>query len=302
MELRDIEYFSVVAQHGNLGRAAEALGLSQSALSKSLRRLEQEVHAKLVKRTPKGVEPTAEGSTLLARVRQLQLSLNDVVREVTDVSQGLAGHLRIAAGPGHSFYLLPTACNTLIRHAPNVTLRVRDLGRRDAVQALRSGEADVVITGIRPSLEPDIVQEHLYDDEYVVVASVNHGLAHKKPVTLADVAQQQWAQSEPTYALWQRMHQVFEEHGLPPPRVAIEAASPTLRLPLIASSNLLGFTMASLVRRVSPYLRLAVLPVKELTLPLQLVVAYRKEGYVSPLAMRFIEILKTTGNEVGSGK
>lgn len=298
MELRDIEYFSAVAKHGNLGRAAEALGLSQSALSKSLRRLEREMRAKLVKRTPKGVELTAEGMTLLSRVRQVQLSLDDVAREVTDVSQGLAGHLRIAAGPGHSFWLLPSACNTLIKDAPNVTLSVRDLGRSGVIQALRNGDVDVAITAIRPSLEEDIAQEQLYDDEYVVCSSANHRLANKKHVTLADVAQERWAQSEPTFALWQRMHQVFEERGFPAPRVTIAAASPTLRLSLIARSSLLGFTMLSLVQQVSPQLRLAVLRVKELTLPLRLVVAYRKDGYVSPVARRFIEILKTTAKEI----
>ena len=56
MDLRDVEYFAVVAQHGHLGRAAEALGLGQPALSMSLRRLEKSAQAKLVKRTPKGVE------------------------------------------------------------------------------------------------------------------------------------------------------------------------------------------------------------------------------------------------------
>ena len=70
MELRDIEYFTVVAQHGHLGRAAAALGLSQPALSKSLRRLESALQAKLVKRTTKGVELTLEGSTLLARANE----------------------------------------------------------------------------------------------------------------------------------------------------------------------------------------------------------------------------------------
>ena len=69
MELRDIEYFAVIAEHGHLGRAADVLGLSQPALSKSLRRLEQALQVKLVKRTPKGVELSAEGSVLLLRVR-----------------------------------------------------------------------------------------------------------------------------------------------------------------------------------------------------------------------------------------
>ena len=58
MELRDIEYFAVIAEHGHLGRASEALGLSQPALSKSLRRLEEAVEARLFNRTPKGMELT----------------------------------------------------------------------------------------------------------------------------------------------------------------------------------------------------------------------------------------------------
>ena len=58
------------------------VGLSQPALSKSLRRLEQALQVKLVKRTPKGVELTAEGTVLLLRVRELRLSLQGVAREI----------------------------------------------------------------------------------------------------------------------------------------------------------------------------------------------------------------------------
>jgi len=68
MDFRDVEYFAVLAKHGHVGRAAEALGLSQPALSLSLRRLERSIQAKLVKRTPKGVELTSVGSALLAQV------------------------------------------------------------------------------------------------------------------------------------------------------------------------------------------------------------------------------------------
>src|SRR4051794_27390345 len=98
MELRDIEYFAVVAEHGHLGRAAAALGLSQPALSKSLRRLELALQAKVVTRTPKGVEITAEGSALLARARELQLSLRSIGREIADLSAGRVGHVRVGVG------------------------------------------------------------------------------------------------------------------------------------------------------------------------------------------------------------
>src|ERR1019366_10202729 len=98
MELRDIEYFAVIAEHGHLGRAAAALGLSQPALSKSLQRLQNDLQVMLVKRTPHGVELTAEGAALQLRVRELRLSLQSVAREIKEVSKGLVGHLRIGAG------------------------------------------------------------------------------------------------------------------------------------------------------------------------------------------------------------
>ena len=80
MDFRDLEYFAVLADHGHMGRAAEALGLSQPALSLSLRRLERSVNAKLVKRTPKGVELTDVGSALISRLHQLRLAREDILQ------------------------------------------------------------------------------------------------------------------------------------------------------------------------------------------------------------------------------
>ncbi len=121
MELRDIDYFAVIAEQRHLGRAAEALGLSTAALSKSLRRLEQLAEAKLVRRTPKGVELTAVGKAVLAHVEQLRLARDDLVREVSDVAQGRAGNLRIGSGPSTAENTLPAACSALLNETPKVS-------------------------------------------------------------------------------------------------------------------------------------------------------------------------------------
>ena len=124
MNLRDIEYFAVVAEHGNLGRAAEALGLGQSALSKCLRRLEQSAQAKLVRRTPKGVDLTAAGVALLSHVRRLRLALDDVAHEVADVGQGRAGQLRIGTGAGLGEQLLAPACSLFAAWLPFIARKL----------------------------------------------------------------------------------------------------------------------------------------------------------------------------------
>jgi DNA-binding transcriptional LysR family regulator len=145
MELRDIEYFAVAADHRHLGRAAAALGLSQPALSKSLQRLERALQAKLVKRTPKGIDLTQEGSALLLRVRELRLSLQNVAREVKEVSEGRVAHLRIGASAATSEGFLAPVFAGLLDDAPRIMLNVIVSDNDLMVPALRSGELDAVV-------------------------------------------------------------------------------------------------------------------------------------------------------------
>src|SRR5262245_52273239 len=178
MELRDLEYFAVISEHGHLGRAADALHLSQPALSKSLRRLEQILDVKLVNRTPKGVELTTEGSMLLLRVREVRLSLRSVAREITEMSEGRAGQLRVGASSPVSEQLLSNAFAALLKDAPRTKLLVSTLDNDVMFPALLNGELDVIVTYFRPS--EGLVFEHLYDDEFVVCAAADHRLADRK--------------------------------------------------------------------------------------------------------------------------
>src|SRR5262245_51311131 len=136
MELRDLEYFVVVAEQGNLGRAAEKLRLSQPALSKSLKRLEDALQARLFRRNASGMAVTAEGSLLLSRARELRHSLQNVAREVADVSRGHAGHLTIGVGPNaHDDFLL-AAITELMRTEPRITMKVIVSDQDELIPAL----------------------------------------------------------------------------------------------------------------------------------------------------------------------
>ena len=185
MELRDIEYFGVIAEHRHLGRAAEALGLSTSALSKCLRRLENTLQVRLVRRTPKGVEITAEGAALHAHAHKLQLSLADVAREISALGRGDVGSLRIGTAAEGAGTLLGTACSALLRDATNVMLSVVAWDSHMLLPALRNGEIDLIISPIPEIPYDDLIQEHLLDDDFIVCASANHKLARRKQITLA---------------------------------------------------------------------------------------------------------------------
>src|SRR4051812_20140203 len=190
MELRDIEYFAVLAEHKHFGRAAAALGITQPALSKSLQRLETVLATKLVERTAKGVTLTAEGTALRTRANELQLSLQGVTREIKEIGSGQVGALRIGVGGAISEEFLATAFSRLRQEAPRATLKVIVSDNDVMVPALRKGELDLIINYYMTVQVDDVLCEHLYDDEYVVCAAATHQLAKRKRVELADLVEE----------------------------------------------------------------------------------------------------------------
>lgn len=294
MELRDIEYFAVVAEHCNLRRASEVLGLSPPALSKSLRRLEQSMQARLVERTSRGVALTPVGCALLAQVSRLRLVLRDIRREAEDLSHGSTGHLRIGVG-ATTVQDLPDAYAALLKEAPRLTGQVTVADNDVMVPALRRGELDLIFNVVPDSPYAECVQEVLFDDVFVVCSSVRHRLAGRKRVTLADLVQEQWVLSAHAVLNVQHVHRVFGERGLPPPRVAIEARPIGLRLEICARTDLLSFNARRMLLQLAPRLRLKELPVVELRWHRQVGVIYRSEGYLPPAARRLIALLKSAG-------
>ena len=167
MEPRDLEYFAVIAEHGNLSRAAEALGISQPALSKSLRRSERWAGAKLVERTPKGIRLTDVGIALSSGAKRLRLSFDDLQREIHDLSAGRTGCLRVGADVYSAEHVLPQVSIAFIRHAPKVTLKLTVSAADVLVTALRRGELDLIVGGIPQRADEDLAQEGLFEDDFI---------------------------------------------------------------------------------------------------------------------------------------
>lgn len=297
MDFRDLEYFSVVAEHRHVGRAAESLGLTQPALSLSLRRLERSMQTKVVTRTPKGVELTAAGSTLLARVKPLLLARQDVVREITDLSAGRSGHLQVGVVAGIAEDLAGAASATLLGEAPTATVKIMIMLVEALPDALRNGDVDLYIASIRAGASADTTREALFDYDYVLYAAAGHPLAGRKKVSLSDLIGARWAVSTATNR-WHRLSTMFEESNLPSPRFTLDSNSTTARLCAIASSDLLGIGSRGFVTQSMRRFRLAILPVKEVFTTQRMAVCYRNYAYVAPVARRFIEILKTAAKEI----
>jgi DNA-binding transcriptional LysR family regulator len=102
LERRHLEHLDAVARHGNVTRAAQVIGLTQPALSRSIRELEIALGLRLFDRMPQGVVPTASCRALLDRARPILDGFRDVESQVRQLGGALSGRLAIGLGPAVS--------------------------------------------------------------------------------------------------------------------------------------------------------------------------------------------------------
>ena len=231
----------------------------------------------------------------------IRLTMDDVAREVADLSHGRAGLLRVAASPvvGEE---LPAAYVALSKEAPEVKLQVVTADNDVSVPMLLKGELDLVFNYIPDPPQLGLAHERLYDEIVVVSASAHHRLARRKRVAMADLVEEPWAVSSSNLLNVRWLSKSFQERELHPPRIALEARSIHLRLQAMAGSNLLGYFSRQILRNAGSRLGLKELPVKELVWRRPVGVIYRDGGYLSPAARRFIEILKAVATKESAGK
>jgi DNA-binding transcriptional LysR family regulator len=141
MDLDRLRSFQVVCEEGSVSRAAVRLFRTQPAISMQLAALEGEAGARLLTRTGRGVEPTAEGQRLLACAAEL-FRAQDRLRE-SWAGEGDGGDLRIAASDTVTRHLLPAALKALVRRRPGVRLQLVQSATPEGQNLLRAGRVDV---------------------------------------------------------------------------------------------------------------------------------------------------------------
>jgi DNA-binding transcriptional LysR family regulator len=172
IDLRLIRHAAALAEHGSFSRAADALGIAQPTLSRSIKDLETSVGLPLFTRCPQGVEPTDFGYVFLKQAAAVSAQLSDLEREVA-LAKGLhKGELAIGLGPYAAEALLPQALPRFITAHPAVRVRIQVESMEVLGRALRQRTLDFVV-GEGTILEDDesleIVEQLEPIKGYVVV-------------------------------------------------------------------------------------------------------------------------------------
>ncbi|MEO8542760.1 MAG: LysR family transcriptional regulator [Betaproteobacteria bacterium] len=249
MDLTQLRQFLMVAERGSLSQAAKALNISQPGLTRSMRRLEAELDAPLLRRLPRGVELTEAGVALQRHVNAVQIQLADAAQEVAALTHRRDTLVRVGAGPSWLDHLLPTVMARAIARDP--TLRVQVItGQTDLLLSkLRDGSLEFVLAAIPEG--PAVVglqTTELTRDDVVVVARQGHRLAKRRQVAIEELTSERWVLAGPDMLLRRRLAALLASRGhqLPPP--TIESDSTPFILSVIRDSDLLGIATRDILR------------------------------------------------------
>lgn len=186
--LRPLRAFCQTARLGSVSRAAQALSLSQPAVTLQLQALERDLGTKLFERSGRRLVPTREGEALYALARPLVEGIDGLDSVFRDRVRGLdAGELHVAAGSSAILYLLPKIVAAFRRAQPDVRLVLHNATGADGLGLLRADAVDLAV-GSMLDVPADLSYAPVYESAPMLITPPDHPLARKPEVSLQDLS------------------------------------------------------------------------------------------------------------------
>jgi len=185
MDISALQAFIAVAESGSFSRAGERIFLTQPAISKRIAALEQDIGARLFDRVGRKIHLTPAGEALLLRTRAVLGELEDIKRDITNLSGTIAGELSVATSHHIGLHRLPGPLKRFHETYTQVRLNLHFMDSEKACNAVARGELELAVVTLPPSAEPPLRVEKIWDDPLDIVVSRSHPLAQMKRVQAA---------------------------------------------------------------------------------------------------------------------
>ncbi|MAM63338.1 LysR family transcriptional regulator [Maritimibacter sp. UBA3975] len=234
---RHLRAVAAVVRHGSASAAARALGMSQPAVSQALGDIAGYVTPPLFIRRKSGMEATDAARALAALWDRVVTTLTDIPTLLAETGDALVGRVSVGMLPFSGQGMVLQAFGEITRAHPHVHLVAVPGGYDTLVEALRRGEIDLIIGVLRdPSPFPEMVETHLYHEDYMMIARADHPVHRRRP-SMAELADEQWIvapHGTPIRAFFDRM---FRAAGTIPPAQSAEMFSFSNAEQMIAASG-----------------------------------------------------------------
>jgi DNA-binding transcriptional LysR family regulator len=292
LDERLVEAFLGVAKHGSIGRAAEALNISQPTLSRMIKRLEQHLDVPLFDRFAAGVTLTVYGEALLPFAERIDIEGARARDELNRLRSGAAGALRIGSAPSFGIAFLPAVFARLTAENPALRIEMLEGVAQVLEPALLNRKVDVVISS--DLIENEDVQrlDLSFRDTGGVIAGTDHPARAKGTLKMADLAGYPWVlpptDSEPRRAF----QRILSQLGVKPPHVAVETWSVSMMKALVTDSGFISWVPRPLYAVEEKAGLIAALDVPDMIVDRRTFIFRRRLGLVPPAVVRFLEVAR----------
>ena len=284
VNLRQLEYFVAIAEHGSLTAAAEELLVSQPSLSQQIRSLERELGGALLERLPRGVRLTAAGQELLPEARSALMHAERARRSVRRALELEAGQLEVAVTTSAALGILPNVLRDWQRRHPEIEVSLLEFPHRRALdEAVRDGAGDIAVGSLPDRWAGEV--QRLGWEEFVVVLPDGDLLLDGAAVELAELADRRWVHFARGHGLAEVVDMCCAAAGFSP-RVAVRtsqvSAAPVFAAagigPALVPEHVIPSAIQHLARPASAR-------------PIRVVCAYTR-GRWTPLTRAFLDTLR----------
>ncbi|NKG19910.1 LysR family transcriptional regulator [Paeniglutamicibacter terrestris] len=285
MELRQLQYFLVVADELHFGRAAELLSMSQPPLTVAVKKLEKELNVLLFDRSTRSVKLTAAGQMFRDGLTPVLADLGRVVSEVSEVNTGIRGKLTIGFVSSASYTVIPEAVRLFRERRPLVELALNPVTTDEQVDLLVEGRLDIGILR-DPMRLPGMNLEQIHTEPLVLVLPEAHPLAALTKVSVDDFAREKFILFPYKHmsGFFSVVHSLFDGHGQP--KIVEQAIHQETILGLVAAGLGMSILPASVARFQMP--GVAFRPI--ISNPQSIL--YMARGSANPAAEAFMECLR----------
>ena len=292
MEFYQLTYFLAAAQTQNFRKAAELCLVAQSALSRQIAALEDELEVALFTRSKKRVTLTPEGREFALYVQNAMDQLQEGQQWLTQLHAGERGTIRIGCIESLATSLLPTLFASFHQRYPHIRLKVCVDHTDELITQVEQGEVELGLI-LDPRLQSELlIIKELFRQPLHVLVSAQHPLVqtHPSEVTLEHIMTEPLLLLDQTSRMGQITQRIFVQRGLPiRPLVEIESVEGLKEM--VRQGIGITLTLPALIRQSQIGKDLMLLPITDLTEEFIFALVYRRVGSISRAAREFISTI-----------
>jgi LysR family transcriptional regulator of gallate degradation len=290
---RRLQAASLLAEAHHMPSVAHVMGVSQSAVSQAIARLEDMLGQPLFLRTAHGMVPTDAGRRWTESFERVLAELRHIPEDIAALAGVVLGVVSIGALPLARSQLLPVAISSVLKRHPQLQIRSLESPYEELTASLLSGRIDFIVGAQRAGVGDAFESRSLFEDKAALVARAGHPLTRRSKLKFDDLGGYPWGLSRSGTPLRESLVQFFERQGKQPPSPAVETGDLALLRGLLVSSDMLTVLSAHQLHHEVRTSQLVVLPFDMPGMERTIGVTTRKNAHLSPGAYALLAEIET---------